>query len=74
MMWPGVYQAVVTSTADPLAGGRVRLRVPQVSGQAVTGWAPPAQDGGKRPRVGQRLFVMFQGGDASYPVYLPPLA
>lgn len=72
MTWSGIYRAVVLSTADPRGEGRVRVQVPQVSGYALTDWAPPAQTGGSVPGVGTTVWVFFQGGDASYPVYVPP--
>ena len=37
----GVYRGIVIDTADPLEKGRVKLLVPQVSGEAVTDWAWP---------------------------------
>lgn len=74
MTWPGIYRGVVVSAADPLGSGRVRLQVPQVSGDAPTAWAPPAQAGGAVPAVGQLVWVLYEAGDASYPVYLPPIS
>ncbi|MFH9606852.1 phage baseplate assembly protein V [Streptomyces sp. NPDC017448] len=73
MSTEGLRQARVISTADPLNHGRVRLQVPQVSGSAATGWAPPIQSGGRIPAVGETVWVAYQGGDASYPAYIPPL-
>lgn len=70
MTWPGAYRAVVLSTTDPQNAGRVRLQVPQVSGTAPT-WASPAQDAGRGPAVGDVVWVVYQGGDASYPLYIP---
>lgn len=37
----GVYRGVVVDNADPLKKGRVKLLVPQVSGESVTDWAWP---------------------------------
>ena len=37
----GVYRGVVVDTADPLDKGRIKMLVPQVSGEAVTDWAWP---------------------------------
>lgn len=73
MTWPGAYQGVIVSTADPQGAGRVRLQVPQVSGTALTPWAAPAQQGAGTPAVGQVVWVVYQGGDPSYPVYIPPV-
>lgn len=39
--YTGIYRAVVIDNADPLGKGRVKLMVPQVSGEAVTEWAWP---------------------------------
>lgn len=69
----GLNQGRVISTTDPLGQGRVRLQVPQVSGRAVSGWAPPVQAGGRLPAVGEIVWVAYQGGDESYPAYVPPL-
>lgn len=37
-----VYAGIITHAQDPQGLGRVRLRIPQVSGDAVTGWAYPS--------------------------------
>lgn len=42
----GIYQGFVKDTDDPEEGGRVRLTVPQVTGEVEwTGWAPNAGGG-----------------------------
>lgn len=71
MKWPGAYRAVVLSATDPQGAGRVRLQVPQVTGTAGV-WADPAQASTAAPGVGDMVWVIFQGGDASYPLYIPP--
>ena len=43
--YPGVYRGLVIDNNDPEALGRVRLMVPQVSGEQVTGWAWPIGGG-----------------------------
>ncbi|WP_032916700.1 phage baseplate assembly protein V [Streptomyces rimosus] len=65
----GTYQAVVAGTTDPQRRGRVRLQVPQVSGGAMTLWAEPAVRG-RVPAVGETVWVTYEGGDESRPVYL----
>lgn len=69
----GVYRGVVYSTADPLNKGRVKLKVPQVMASAVTGWAWPIADvsniQSSVPLVGEGVFVMFEGGDPSFPLW-----
>lgn len=72
-MWAGVYRGRVVSTADPQSRHRVRLQVPQVSGDALTTWAPPALEDAAIPSVGSAVWVVYQAGDGSYPLYLPPI-
>ncbi|MCZ0981861.1 phage baseplate assembly protein V [Streptomyces diastatochromogenes] len=57
-----VYAAVVTHAQDPQNLGRVRLRVPQVAGNAVTGWAYPSGTVVRRASVGERVWAAFDGG------------
>ncbi|MFD6934635.1 phage baseplate assembly protein V [Streptomyces goshikiensis] len=57
-----VYAAIVTHSQDPQRLGRVRLRIPQVSGSAVTGWASPSGTLLRLPAVGERVFAAFEGG------------
>ena len=68
----GVYRGVVQDNSDPLGKGRVKLRVPQVLFDATTDWAwgtytPGIQD--TSPAVGQGVFVQFEGGDPSFPIW-----
>lgn len=91
----GVYRGIVKDTRDPLNKNRVRLQVPQVLSDQVTGWAwPVIPVGGLTPesiehgsgtgdshthssvqvrvwpKVGDGVFVMFEGGDPSFPIWL----
>lgn len=69
----GVYRGVVADVKDPLGKGRIRLKVPQVLLQEITGWAWPAYQPGAvplLPAVGAGVFMMFEGGDPSFPVWL----
>ena len=79
----GVYRGVVTDTLDPLGKNRVRLKVPQVLLEEETGWAWAAHQPGTSttiPSVGLGVFVMFEGGDPSFPIWfgtfveVPPAA
>ncbi|MFC9505397.1 phage baseplate assembly protein V [Streptomyces sp. NPDC057002] len=65
----GVYAGIVVSTQDPQSRRRVRLRIPQITGTAVSGWAEPVSFGTVAP--GDQVTVAFEGGDANYPVYWP---
>ncbi|MFK0015758.1 hypothetical protein [Streptomyces sp. NPDC091027] len=57
-----VYAAIITHAVDPEGRGRVRLRIPQVSGDAITGWAYPSGTIGHRVAVGERVWAAFDGG------------
>ena len=70
----GVYPAKVYSTADPSGTGCIQMYIPQIFGSMpVKIWAPPCVLGGGVPAVGDIVWCLFQGGDPSYPTYLPPL-
>ncbi|HMQ33823.1 MAG TPA: phage baseplate assembly protein V [Chloroflexaceae bacterium] len=73
----GKYRGEVTDNADPDNLGRIRARVPRLLGEEVTGWALPAfAYGGAAeqglfavPDVGAHVWVEFEGGDLSYPIW-----
>jgi len=71
----GKYRGTVTSNLDPLALGRLQVAVPAVKGLAQ-GWALPCVPyAGKGvgfyviPPVGANVWVEFEGGDPSYPIW-----
>jgi hypothetical protein len=71
--FPGVYRGIVVDKLDPLNKGRLKLKVPQVFLDATTGWAWPSYQPGVvtvLPEVGSGVFVMFEGGDPSFPVWM----
>jgi hypothetical protein len=68
----GVYRGSVYNAKDPLKQRRLRLLVPQILGEAVTEWAWPMDAAGSHaniPDVGQGVWVMFEGGDPSFPIW-----
>ncbi len=67
----GIYRGVVMSTEDSLHSGRVQVQVPGVSGAAVA-WALPCHPVGHPvpPKAGSAVWVMFEGGDPSRPVWM----
>ncbi|MEV8601796.1 phage baseplate assembly protein V [Streptomyces griseoviridis] len=67
----GTYSGLVVTAQDPQNRGRVRLRIPQIMGTAVSGWAEPASVGTALP--GDQVYVAFDGGDRSHPIYWPRL-
>jgi hypothetical protein len=69
----GVYRGSVHSNKDPLNQRRIRLIVPQILGNEATEWAWSKDSGAHNyavPEVGQGVWVMFEGGDPSFPIYV----
>ncbi len=72
----GKYRGVVTDNKDPLMTGRIRARVPDVTGDADSGWALPcAPFGGSStgffavPKEGAGVWIEFEHGDPEYPIW-----
>lgn len=75
----GKYQGQVVDNADPEGRARLRVRVPGVLGpDVVTGWAMPCVPYGGAPGQGfffipeveAGVWVEFEGGDLSHPVWV----
>jgi uncharacterized protein involved in type VI secretion and phage assembly len=73
----GKYRGVVTDISDPLMTGRIRARVPDVTGDDATGWAMPcAPFGGDQtgffalPTVGAGVWIEFEQGDSDRPIWV----
>ena len=74
----GLYRAIVADNDDPRQLGRLRLRVPQVSGNdIVTDWAFPRtglwgnanQGAFAVPNVGDVVWCEFESGDPCLPIW-----
>ena len=67
----GLYRGEVVDSADPSGGRRLRLRVPQLFHDQITGWAWQSDPGLtiRLPSPGQGVWVQFEGGDPSFPVW-----
>jgi len=73
----GRYRGQVTDNGDPDNLGRVKAKVPKVLGDEETGWALPAFIYGGAseqgffavPDVGAGVWIEFEGGDLSYPLW-----
>jgi uncharacterized protein involved in type VI secretion and phage assembly len=73
----GKYRGQVTDNNDPSNLGRVKASVPRVLGTENTGWALPAFIYGGAseqgffavPDVGAGVWIEFEGGDLSYPIW-----
>lgn len=68
----GIYRGKVVNSNDPDKHGRVRVVIPQILGDNPTNWAWPMDSSAiktKAPFSGQGVWVMFEGGDPSYPIW-----
>lgn len=73
----GLYRGVVHNVRDPLGQNRLRVRVPQLLGQDVAEWAWPLQLATTElelPAVGQGVWIAFESGDPSFPMWLGTFA
>jgi hypothetical protein len=70
----GVYRGIVVDNSDPENLVRLRVQVPQILGQATTNWAwgilPAITDDINIPEPGTGVWVMFEGGDPNFPLWL----
>lgn len=74
MVYHGIYRGICVNNLDPMAGGRVQVRVPAASGDQDAAWALPCRPLGSPavapPHVGETVWVMFESGDPSRPVLM----
>jgi hypothetical protein len=71
----GKYRGVVTDNSDPTTRGRIKVSVPAVLGD-LESWAMPClpytgngMGSYTIPEVGAGVWVEFEAGDASYPIW-----
>lgn len=67
----GIYKALVVSAADPHQRRRITARIPQILGPQTSPWCTPVDITSPVPNPGDFVWVMFEGGDLTKPVYLP---
>lgn len=68
----GIYRGVVAENKDPLGQFRLKVRVPQILFDQVSDWAWSIHQPGVTrsiPKVGAGVWVAFEGGDPSYPIW-----
>jgi uncharacterized protein involved in type VI secretion and phage assembly len=73
----GKYRGVVVDNEDPDGRGRLKLQVPSLLGDTATEWALPCVPFGGvdqvgtylMPPVGALVWVEFEQGDLSYPIW-----
>ncbi|WP_158891569.1 phage baseplate assembly protein V [Amycolatopsis anabasis] len=73
----GKYRGTVVNNVDPMRQGRIQVRVPDVLGDATSSWAMPCFPVAGRqtgvytvPTVGAGVWVEFEQGDVSYPIWV----
>ncbi len=73
----GKYRGEVVDNADPDDLGRIKAKVPRLTHEQEIGWALPAFPYGGAaeqgffaiPDVGASVWIEFEGGDLSYPIW-----
>ena len=72
----GLYRGIVTDNDDPSSVGRIKANVPSVLGDVESSWCMPCVPyAGDQvgfaflPEVGSGVWIAFEGGDVSYPVW-----
>ena len=74
----GKYRGFVSDNSDPDQLGRIKVTVPSLLGDAVTGWALPCFPFGGLadqgfftvPEVGAQVWVEFEEGELSHPIWV----
>jgi len=64
----GIYRGIVADTNDPLDQNRIRMFVPQILGEAATGWAYPIFQ--TTAEISALVWVFFEGGDPNFPLWM----
>lgn len=69
----GIFRGVVTDSFDPSGLNRLKVSIPLVTGTGSL-WAFPCQPTPDAPapdvKPGDGVWIMFEGGDRSYPVWV----
>jgi hypothetical protein len=67
----GTYKGIVKAINDPKNSNRLQVVVPQITGTDALDWAEPSLSGTVNlPSVGDTVWIIFQSGDTSYPVWV----
>jgi len=69
----GVYRGIVVDNKDPEGLFRLKLKIPQVLYDQISDWVWASFQPGSgniTPPVDSGVFVMFEGGDPSFPIWM----
>ena len=74
----GKYRGTVVNNDDPKKLGRLRANVPELLDEEITDWALPCMPYGGTPRqgmfmvpeVGAQVWIEFEAGDISHPIWV----
>lgn len=77
----GIYPGKCVDIDDPERRSRIKITVPQITGEAVSNWALPCRTPGTSngtpvaaneitPARDAVVWVMFVGGDPNFPVWM----
>lgn len=67
----GLMRGTVIDNVDPLNAFRLRLLIPQLSADPLRTWILGCTPGETSlPAIGSQVWVMFEGGDTDFPVWL----
>lgn len=67
----GIYRGIVTDNEDPSGRKKIRVQIPMVLGKSeswAVGCVPLSAT--SLPEVGTDVWIEFEGGDPSYPVWV----
>jgi hypothetical protein len=65
-------RAIVVDARDPSKRGRIKVQIPTKTGKKATDWIWPVVASGFSvlPKPGEQVWVLYEGGDENYPVWL----
>ena len=68
--YDAIYRAVVRDNRDPDNLRRLKVSIPQVTGEEITDWIWPVVSTKRPPAIGTGIYVFYVGGDPEYPVWI----
>jgi hypothetical protein len=71
--YDAIYRGIVKDNKDPQKLRRLKISVPQITGEETTDWVWPVEPASIHtdvPIVGQGIWVLYIGGDPEYPIWM----